>query len=59
MEELIDRLAFQAKEEIKQMAYEALIDLGFTKAWINRSRAQKTRWERQRHPAIAASSAAE
>lgn len=46
---LVDRLAEQAHAEIRRMADEALKAHGFTQAFINRSRAQKRRYERSRH----------
>ena len=48
IEELIERRAAEALAEIRQMADEYLLGIGFSRAFINRSRAQRARWERQR-----------
>lgn len=46
-EAVINRFAELAIEEIERMADAALIELGFTSAFVNRSRGQKRRF-RQR-----------
>ena len=46
--EVIEIFAELAKEEIKEMADAAMLELGYTKQWVNRSRAQKNRWARER-----------
>lgn len=48
VETLVDRRAAEAHAEIRRMADEALKAHGFTQAFINRSRAQRLRFERQR-----------
>lgn len=45
---LVERRGAEAVAEIRQMADAALRALGFTQAWINRSRGQRARFARRR-----------
>lgn len=45
---LVDRLADEALAEIRRMADDAYRSLGRSQKWINQSRAQRARFDRQR-----------
>lgn len=48
IETLIDRMAEEAMKEIRKMTDAAMLAAGFTQSYVNRSRAQRARFERQR-----------
>lgn len=48
VDELIERRADEALAELRRMADDYLLGIGFSRAFLNRSRGQRLRFERQR-----------